>query len=245
MKTKVSYGIALCRYNIKKNNAIETLMIRKKNSYYFVLFVYGKYNIKDKFYIKYMFKNMTFEEKISIMKLNFIELWNKIHVKQTYNTRDYNKYKKIFDDNFLNNKPFLLSLINKTESSDTLWDIPKGRIEKEETELDCAIREFKEETNIDIKDYKIYANSKPVKEVYIDNNVKYVHYYFIAKLKNNKADSYIDYFNINQLKEVSKIKWISYNEIEFLNLSNNNKKNLLNTFKGVIHSFKIANKNII
>lgn len=36
-----------------------------------------------------------------------------------------------------------------------VWNIPKGHIEPGETLLDCALREFQEETNLIIPEYKI------------------------------------------------------------------------------------------
>ncbi len=40
----------------------------------------------------------------------------------------------------------------------TRWDIPKGHIEKGETDLEAAIREFEEETGIDKKKVQLYKD---------------------------------------------------------------------------------------
>lgn len=44
----------------------------------------------------------------------------------------------------------LLCKRNKKESLPNQWSIPSGKIEKDETPLDAAFREFKEETDIDL-----------------------------------------------------------------------------------------------
>jgi 8-oxo-dGTP pyrophosphatase MutT (NUDIX family) len=63
------------------------------------------------------------------------------------------------------------------------WGLPKGRRDNKETDLQCAIREFQEETQITGNDITIYKNILPLEEVYVGNNgVKYRHIYFIAEL---------------------------------------------------------------
>lgn len=64
------------------------------------------------------------------------------------------------------------------------WGIPKGRRDNKETDLQCAIREFQEETQITGNELTIYKNILPLEEVYVGNNgVRYRHVYFIAELK--------------------------------------------------------------
>jgi 8-oxo-dGTP pyrophosphatase MutT (NUDIX family) len=64
------------------------------------------------------------------------------------------------------------------------WGLPKGRRDNKETDLQCAIREFQEETQITGNELTIYKNILPLEEVYVGNNgVRYRHVYFIAELK--------------------------------------------------------------
>ena len=53
------------------------------------------------------------------------------------------------------------------------WGFPKGRVEKNETECETAIREVKEETNLDVK----------IEDV----NKKYVDSYFAKKMNSKKS----------------------------------------------------------
>lgn len=72
---KTSYGIALCRI---KNNAPEIIMVKKRLSYGFCAFVIGKYrkgNISD---ITNLLNDMTLQEKMDIMSLDFQFLWAKV-----------------------------------------------------------------------------------------------------------------------------------------------------------------------
>lgn len=71
------------------------------------------------------------------------------------------------------------------------WGIPKGRRDNKETDLQCAIREFQEETQLADNSITIYKNIMPLEEVYVGNNgVKYRHIYFIGELTQDIRPSY-------------------------------------------------------
>jgi bis(5'-nucleosidyl)-tetraphosphatase len=53
------------------------------------------------------------------------------------------------------NSPERLFLLMKHHDR---WDLPKGHIKRGETELDCALREFEEETGINPKQLKLDPN---------------------------------------------------------------------------------------
>ena len=70
------------------------------------------------------------------------------------------------------------------------WGLPKGRRDNKETDLQCAIREFQEETQITANELTIFKNILPLEEVYVGNNgIKYRHIYFIAELTRDITDS--------------------------------------------------------
>lgn len=78
------------------------------------------------------------------------------------------------------------------------WGMPKGHMEPGETELETAIREVKEETNIDVV---ILDENKKYTETYspFAGVMKEV-VYFLARNKNNTAQP--------QLGEIIETKWI-------------------------------------
>jgi 8-oxo-dGTP pyrophosphatase MutT (NUDIX family) len=78
------------------------------------------------------------------------------------------------------------------------WSFSKGHIENEETEVETALREIKEETNLDVKiddSFRKVITYSP-KENIIKNVV-----YFIATPINNNV--------VVQEEEISKIEWFS------------------------------------
>lgn len=90
---KKTYGISVCRYN---NNKLEILMVKKRYTYAFFSFVFGYYKKYNNKQLKNLFNNMTLEEKIDILSLNFSIMWYRIWLtnpEQNYNF--YNIYKNI------------------------------------------------------------------------------------------------------------------------------------------------------
>lgn len=90
------------------------------------------------------------------------------------------------------------------------WDIPKGHMEQGETQEQTAIRELKEETNIDIK---IEYENKYEIEYSPEKNITKKVVYFIATNLNNELKA--------QPEEVKQVKWIEFEEaIEILTFDN-------------------------
>lgn len=96
------------------------------------------------------------------------------------------------------------------------WDFPKGHVENNETEVETAVREVKEETNIDIEipnadyRYEIYYNPK--------ENVNKTVVFFLARNISKKT--------IKQDAEIKNIGWYSYDEAMDI-LTYNDAKKLL------------------
>ncbi|MCR4662380.1 MAG: NUDIX domain-containing protein [Endomicrobiaceae bacterium] len=105
------------------------------------------------------------------------------------------------------------------------WGFPKGHIEPNETELETAEREIKEETGITdiefienfrcVDTYKIKGTLSSTKNRIIDKNV----IYYLARTKEDFKGS-VD-------EEIGQGKWLEYNRaIEYLKY--NKQKELLN-----------------
>ena len=81
------------------------------------------------------------------------------------------------------------------------WDFPKGHMEEGENEIQTAIRETKEETNIDVKineNYRYKINYSPKEDV-----TKDVIYYLATKTTEEAKP---------QLSEVSDVEWVNIND---------------------------------
>lgn len=63
------------------------------------------------------------------------------------------------------------------------WGIPKGKRQLRETDLQCSIREFSEETGIPGNCIRVYKNMVPLEEIYTGmNGQQYKHIYFMAEI---------------------------------------------------------------
>ena len=84
------------------------------------------------------------------------------------------------------------------------WGFPKGHIEEGESEIQTAIRETKEETNLDvvIEDETRFCLSYIIEDKQIN---KYV-VYFIAKAINNDVKL--------QIEEIDDIAWVDIEKVE-------------------------------
>ncbi|MGL5935139.1 MAG: NUDIX domain-containing protein [Cetobacterium sp.] len=171
----------------------------------------------------------------------------------------YSIHKNKFENNFMkDNGVALRNLIQQSSDSEVMWEIPKGgknnsgkyyqgqvnTLIKEETDIDCAIREFHEETSISSNKYTIFYDINPIIDSHVDNDVNYKTIYFIARLNKESHDfkPYIDYRNFSQITEIEQIKWVSISDLDFLTLSPTIHKRLKKLFIKVISTFKKNNK---
>jgi 8-oxo-dGTP pyrophosphatase MutT (NUDIX family) len=104
----------------------------------------------------------------------------------------------------INNEVITLkNLIDNSPTTweETEWEFPKGRRNFNEKDLECALREFEEETGILSSKINIIENVLPFEEIFIGTNHKsYKHKYFLAYMNENE-----DQLNNFQVTEVSKL----------------------------------------
>lgn len=265
MCKKVSFGVALCRYNSTKNNRIELLMIKKRFSYQFFNFVFGRYKANDNKYLRYLFDNMSFSEKVDILGMQFENMWYRIWLNNPAKHFDLadvfepvgksqitsaEKYKLFFQkkSKFERNFTFdggkrLRELIHQSTSAEITWEIPKGGKHEHETPIDCAVREFTEETSIHASKYNIYYDVMPVIDSIREDDVTYQHCYYIATVNDKEITTNINFRNFEQISEVEQVKWVSLAEIEFMQLASDQHKHLIKLFNVIINVFKKKHNN--
>ncbi len=102
------------------------------------------------------------------------------------------------------------------------WSFPKGHVEDEETEVETAMREVREETGIDViidptfRETVSYSPKKDTQKVVV---------YFVAKAKN---------FDFSpQEEEISEIKWVEIGRASTV-LTYENDRSIVNKAKLVI-----------
>ena len=81
------------------------------------------------------------------------------------------------------------------------WDFPKGHVEEGEAEFETAIREVKEETNIDIK---IEKENRYISEYSPKEDVMKTVIYFLGEKIGGEDKP--------QIEEVSDVEWVDVNK---------------------------------
>lgn len=202
----------------KIDQTIKYLMIRRKDSLGYVDLIRGKYNIRNNLYIQNIIDEMTLEEKKRIQEVPFEELWNGLW-NRTLHASKYKNEKIVSEMKYnqlregIKNQDDSISLKDYIEESKTLWEepewgFPKGRRNYKEKDIETALRELREETNISYKNISIIYNIKPYDEIFIGSNFKsYRNRYFIGYIKNNNVALRI------QESEVGDIGWYAYEEV--------------------------------
>jgi 8-oxo-dGTP pyrophosphatase MutT (NUDIX family) len=129
-------------------------------------------------------------------------------------------------------------LINNatTKWEETEWEFPKGRRNFKEKDLDCALREFEEETGLPKKNIKMIENLIPFEEMFLGSNHKsYKHKYFVGYIENTE-----DNLNNYQPSEVSKIEWKTLDEcLKSIRPYNLEKKQLIININKVLQEYRL------
>jgi len=211
----MSFGI-IC-YRIKNNN-VEYLMIQRKDSLSFMEFIRGRYKVTDEEYLLDLINNMTEGEKSMLLDGDFDKIWNYAWTQQNINntvkhTTEYCESKKKYNTVFATN--FFINNLKKDKNNnyEQEWGFPKGRRKLKESNTDCAIREFCEETRISKKDFNIVKDINPFQEIfYGTNNILYKHLYYIAKIDKD-IKLFLDNTSIEQIREIRALSWFNSNDV--------------------------------
>ncbi len=244
-KPITSIGIIL--YRINNDGNTEYLLIRRKDTLGYVDFLRGKYSLYNKNHILNIINEMTLHEKNKLMNNEFDFLWNSLwgeEMKGQYK----NEYKSSFEKfNLLKEKITInINNINETynlqsiiDESDTNWEepewgFPKGRRECGEKDLQCALREFNEETGYNHSKIYLIQNIIPFEENFIGSNYKsYKHKYYLGRInyENTLTNNY-------QVTEVSKMDWFNYERtLEFIRPYNLEKIKILNNINNILNKY--------
>jgi len=255
-----------------KENNIEYLMIRRKDSFGFIDFVRGKYSLNNIIQLQNIIDEMSNYEKEKILNLNFNDLWvemfgrnNKYKNEENISSKKFELIKKGFIlgeqndlltssifgkkivfcknckikiENENNEKEINLEKMIKQSNTfwnETEWEFPKGRKMFKETDLECALREFEEETGIKKQYLQIIENILPFEETFIGSNYKsYKHKYYLAFIKDD-----VNLSNF-QKSEVSNLEWKNINNcLRDIRPYNFDKINLIININKVLQEYRL------
>jgi 8-oxo-dGTP pyrophosphatase MutT (NUDIX family) len=199
---------------------IKYLLIRRKDSLSYCDFLRGRYDIEDSNMIIRFLTDMTIDERSMISTTSFDLLWKNLWI-NTENKSYHNdyldssiKFNTLKNGYEKNNIYYSLdTYLSKTSSkwNSPEWGFPKGRRNIKENDYDCAIREFKEETGLTDDDFKICSNNVYTEVFEGNNNKMYSHVYYLAEIHTHKIPI-IDSNNTDQIGEISKIGYYTFED---------------------------------
>jgi 8-oxo-dGTP pyrophosphatase MutT (NUDIX family) len=237
-----SYGIILSR---SSGEGLQFLMIRRKDSFGYIDFIRGKYSPYNIDQVQNCINEMSLQEKERLLSDPFDKLWKMMWGETSgiqYRNEEsvsLKKFETIKAGVLVNNVLVTLSdLIKNSQSTwnETEWEFPKGRRNYQEKDLDCALREFEEETGYSQKDIIIIENILPFEEIFIGSNHKsYKHKYFLAYM-NDTIDNLQNY----QKTEVSKLEWKTIDEcLQSIRPYNLEKKKLIKNVSKILQDYML------
>ena len=198
-KPIMSFGIVCYRI---KNDEIEYLMIRRKDSLGYVDFLRGKYNQYNDYHLKNIILEMTVYEIQNILFNDYEFLWNKLWNKK--NEKIDNRILEKF--NYVKNNKLHLFEDIIYEWNEPEWGFPKGRRNVRENDFECSLREFEEETGYSKDKLFILKNMGYFEEVFTGSNLKsYKHKYYLCKMDYNDTTDETKY----QKSEIGALKWMN------------------------------------
>jgi 8-oxo-dGTP pyrophosphatase MutT (NUDIX family) len=200
-------------YIDKLKKDIKILLIRRQHSIGYIEFIRGRYEIDNESSINKLLELMTDEERYYIINNNFNTVWEGLW-KNTSRSKLYEKEFLKSYEKFDYVKTHFMNILSGSKSKFDIpeWGFPKGRRNYMEKDIECAKREFMEESGLSEQDFLILYRIYPINEIFFGTNqVKYKHVYFLSasccerELKINE--------NKNQIQEIGDIGWFDYNEV--------------------------------
>lgn len=229
MPTKHSYGIACCRWN-RRTRRLEMLLIKKKVSFAFVEFLFGHYihnNNANEKRLTALLNGMTIEEKIDVLSFDYGKLWYRAWTvdpdsEHAHPLRrltgeklaEYQKLKELFTRHLLHDGGRKLRhLVDHSSNQKDLWEVPKGHKMGNEKDINCALREFYEETGLAYRLYTL-ADYNPISLDVHDKNMCYRSHYFPAYTYSDQVK--VRYIGGSQIEEITDIAWMGRDQIATL-----------------------------
>ena len=189
-----------------KNKELQYLLIRRKETFGYCDYIKNKSKNYNRTFLKNVIDEMTNHEK------NYI------------------------GEKFSDGLTQELLVSSDTSWNEPEWGFPKGRRNNGEKDLDCGIREFQEETGIDLNTISLIENINPYEELFIGSNLKsYKQKYYLAYT--DKINDDVDTF---QKAEVSKMHWFNIDECNnIIRTYNSEKIRLINNIHNTILNYDL------
>ena len=241
----ISFGLIVFKMT---DEGLKYLMIQRRHTFGYIDFIRGKYIINNIEYIDKLFNEMSIYEKIDISTKSFETLWNDMwgacptsisfKNEELMSQKKFNSLKNgiNINDEIITLNTLILNSTTNWEGPE--WEFPKGRRNYQEKEIDCALREFEEETGYPSVCLNVVENMLPFDEIFIGSNHKsYKHKYFLANMSSEELNITPKY----QITEVSDVKWLTLDEcLHCMRPYNIEKQQIIRNISKILTSYKLV-----
>lgn len=211
------------------------LLVQRKDSLCYVEFIRGKYTLHNRAYISHLLSNMTREERHRLSSMSFDDLWCNFwqddRSKRFLN--EYNQSRTRFEQlragfglkTVSSGEIVATDLANLIATSgpgyeETEWGFPKGRRNIDETDGNCAVREFSEETGLLGSDVEPLRPCRSFEETFTGSNkVRYRHVYYVVRatsedlLDGAEGSPPPRPVSVHQNREIRRVAWFGRTEV--------------------------------
>lgn len=240
----------------------EFLLVQRKDSLCYVEFIRGKYSLQNRGYVSRLLSNMTHGERTRLLTLSFDDLWCNFW-KDDRSKRFMNEYNQSRTRFEALRTGFglrtaasgeivdvdLASLISTSAPGyeETEWGFPKGRRNIDESDIDCAMREFTEETGVLGTDVLSVRPFKAFEETFVGSNkVRYRHVYYVFEaisqdlLQGEEGSGPPRPVSIHQSREISRVAWFTRDEVlARIRVSNVERREMFNKLCNYVHTASV------
>lgn len=190
-----NYGVILCT---KINDELHFALVKRRSSYGLIHILKGNLDVKA-------FAELSLYEKTNLIRICRMDFgWQDIF-KEFYQltTEPLHRYDRYLN-NFIQRRHTILEML---QNSPTLfpygvWGFPKGKRERNETEMDCALRELYEETDILPQDITLSDINLPV-----ENYNGWLYQYYVYSITTDNVEN-----RIIDDGEISDVVWCSFKD---------------------------------
>ena len=208
-----SYGlIVFTPCYINKIQTYKVLIYHRRDTFEYIDFLRGGWYANNQ--LHQLFSAMSMDERKNIREYTFPELWDDLWVEHDC---------KIYKDGYIKAKKkydavrsLIPSILDETVSDiiSPPWGFPKGKRNNiRENPIDCAIREFKEETHIQINKNHLITETPYIENFIGGNSKSYRTYYYTAMLPKEVLPEKIPtpqcIRSSTVSEEAAELKWIS------------------------------------
>lgn len=231
-----SYGIILYRISTTEQNK-KYLMICRKHTFGFTCLIRGKYSSTNLTQVQTHVDSMTLLEKQMILEKPFAELWEYLWCGILNSRKNHDLNHAEFKFHAARETIVAAIAASHTHWVEPEWEFPKGRMQQGETDMECALREFEEETHISKHNISIIYNMCPFEEIYRGSNDKmYQITYFLAQLKHEEPN-----LASFQQEEVSRMDWKDVGEcVSAIRPENQEKKDLVVSLEDILNRYDVV-----